>query len=120
MPIKKEAEACDFICIHKDTIEKVKENMPEETKLQDLAEFFKIFGDATRIKILYILFQSEMCVCDIANLLEMTQSAISHQLRTLKQMKLVTNRRDGKTIFYSLADGHIETIMNQGMEHIIE
>jgi Predicted transcriptional regulators len=120
MSIKKEPEACDFICIHEDTIKKVKKNMPEEEKLKDLAEFFKIFGDATRIKILYLLFQSEMCVCDIANLLEMTQSAISHQLRTLKQMKLVTNRRDGKTIFYSLADGHIKGIINQGMEHIEE
>ena len=79
-----------------------------------------MFGDTTRIRILYVLFQSEMCVCDLAALLGMTQSAISHQLRTLKQMKLVKNRRDGKTVFYSLADGHIQTIMNQGMEHISE
>lgn len=121
MPDKrKDIESCEHELIHEEIVCKVKAGMPEEQKLQDLAEFFKIFGDATRIKMLYILFQSEMCVCDIANILDMTQSAISHQLRTLKQMKLVTNRRDGKTVFYSLADGHIETIMNQGMEHIEE
>ena len=90
------------------------------SELQDLADFFKVFGDSTRIRILYILFQSEMCVCDLAQTLEMTQSAISHQLRVLKQMKLVTSRREGKTVFYSLADGHIKTIINQGMEHIRE
>ena len=81
---------------------------------------FKVFGDVTRIKILCVLLQSEMCVCDLAQTLNMTQSAISHQLRMLKQMKLVTNRREGKTVFYSLADGHIKTIVNQGMEHIRE
>ena len=89
-------------------------------ELQDLADFFKVFGDSTRIKILCMLWQSEMCVCDLAQSLSMTQSAISHQLRVLKQMKLVTNRREGKTVFYSLADGHIKTIMNQGLEHIRE
>nr|WP_330410831.1 metalloregulator ArsR/SmtB family transcription factor [Lachnotalea glycerini] len=94
--------------------------MPSDEMLIDLADFFKVFGDTTRIKILYVLFQSEMCVCDIANLLNMTQSAISHQLRTLKQMQLVKFRREGKTVFYSLSDGHIKTIINQGMEHICE
>ena len=84
------------------------------------ADFFKVFGDLTRVKMLYVLFQSEMCVCDLAQVLQMTQSAISHQLRVLKQMKLVTNRREGKTVFYSLAASHIKTIMNQGMEHIRE
>ena len=86
----------------------------------ELAGFFKVFGDVTRIKILCVLLQSEMCVCDLAQTLNMTQSAISHQLRMLKQMKLVTNRREGKTVFYSLADGHIKSIVNQGMEHIRE
>ena len=86
----------------------------------ELSGFFKVFGDATRIKILCILLQSEMCVCDLAQTLNMTQSAISHQLRMLKQMKLVKSRREGKTVFYSLADGHIKTIVNQGMEHIRE
>lgn len=90
---------------------------PEE-ELQDLAEFFKVFGDATRLKILSVLLCSEMCVYDIATLLGMSQSAISHQLRVLKQMDLVKNRRDGKTIFYALADDHIITILNQGLNHI--
>ena len=86
----------------------------------DLAEVFKVFGDSTRIKILYVLFEAELCVCDIAQLLNMTQSAISHQLRILKQNRLVKNRRDGKSVFYSLADGHVKTIISQGMEHIQE
>ncbi len=94
--------------------------MPDEDELYDLAELYKVFADSTRIKILYVLFESEMCVCDIAQLLEMSQSAISHQLRVLKQSKLVKFRRDGKTIFYSLADEHVRTIMDQGIEHIEE
>ena len=89
-------------------------------RLKVPTEFFKIFGDSTRIKILYVLSQAEMCVCDIATLLQMGQSAISHQLRVLKQMRLVKFRRDGRTVFYSLADGHIQTILAQGMEHIQE
>lgn len=94
--------------------------MPDEDQLYDLAEVFKVFGDSTRIKILYVLFEAELCVCDIAQLLNMTQSAISHQLRILKQNRLVKNRRDGKSVFYSLADGHVKTIISQGMEHIQE
>lgn len=117
---KPEIEKCDYIHMHQDIIQQVQTHMPKPEELQDLADFFKVFGDSTRIRILYVLFQSEMCVCDLAHILNMTQSAISHQLRVLKQMKLVTNRRDGKTVFYSLADGHIKTIMNQGMEHISE
>lgn len=113
-------EQCDYIHAHNDIIEKVNKNMPHEEELYDLAEFFKVFGDSTRIKILYVLLQSEMCVCDIAVVLNMTQSAISHQLRVLKQMQLVKNRREGKTVFYSLSDRHIEMIINQGMEHINE
>lgn len=88
--------------------------------MDDLADFFKIFGDTTRIKMLYVLLCSEMCVCDLAQILNMTQSAISHQLRVLKQMDLVKSRRDGKTIFYSLSDGHIKTILSQGLDHIQE
>lgn len=113
-------ECCDFMHVHEDVVEKVKQAMPDEGQLLDLAEFFKIFGDSTRIKILYVLSQSEMCVCDIATLLQMGQSAISHQLRVLKQMRLVAFRREGKTVFYSLADRHIEMILAQGMEHIGE
>ena len=117
---KIEVEHCDYIHVHEDIVKNVQEHMPQEEELRDLADFFKVFGDTTRIRILYTLFQSEMCVCDLAQTLDMTQSAISHQLRLLKQMKLVVNRREGKTVFYSLADSHIKTIMNQGMEHIRE
>lgn len=94
--------------------------MPEEELLKELADFYKVFGDSTRIKILCVLLEAEVCVCDLAEILGMTQSAISHQLRVLKQMKLVKNRRDGKTVYYSLADDHIQTIISQGMEHITE
>lgn len=120
MTKQNEVEQCEFICVHENVVKDVQDQMPSEEKLIDLADFFKVFGDTTRIKILYVLFQSEMCVCDIANLLNMTQSAISHQLRTLKQMQLVKFRREGKTVFYSLSDSHIKTIINQGMEHINE
>lgn len=113
-------EHCEYIHVHEDVVEKVNERMPEEDKLYDLADFFKVFADSTRIKILYVLMCSEMCVCDLAQILNMTQSAISHQLRTLKQMNLVRNRRDGKTVFYALADGHIKTILSQGLDHIEE
>lgn len=113
-------ECCELMYVHKDIVEKVREEMPDEEELYDLAELFKIFGDSTRIKILYLLFESEMCVCDIAQLLNMTQSAISHQLRALKQSKLVKYRREGKTVFYSLADSHVQAIIDQGMEHVKE
>lgn len=113
-------EQCDYMHLHEKVIEQVQEEMPEEELLYDLAELFKVFGDSTRIKILYVLFQSEMCVCDIAQLLNMSQSAISHQLRVLKQAQLVKYRREGKTVFYSLADAHVNTILNQGLEHIEE
>jgi len=115
-----EIDQCDFICVHENVVNQVLKAMPKEQQLMDLADFFKIFGDPTRIRILYVLSQSQMCVCDIANLLQMGQSAISHQLRVLKQMRLVKFKREGKTVFYSLADGHIQTILAQGMEHISE
>ena len=113
-------ECCDFIHAHEDIVEKVRRELPGEDTLYDLTELFRIFGDSTRVRILYVLFEAEMCVCDIAALLGMTQSAISHQLRALKQAKLVKYRREGKTIFYSLADDHVVTILAQGMEHIEE
>lgn len=91
-----------------------------EEKIEDLAELFKVFGDSTRIRILFVLFESEFCVCDLAATLNMTQSAISHQLKILKQSKLVKSRREGKSIFYSLADDHVRTIIAQGSEHIEE
>lgn len=111
---------CDFIHVHEDVVERVHQEMPDEDTLFELSELFKIFGDSTRIKILYVLFESEMCVCDIARLLNMTQSAISHQLQVLKKSKLVKFRRSGKTVFYSLADDHVRTILGQGMEHVAE
>lgn len=120
--IEREVEegSCEFIHVHEEIVGKVEKAMPNEQQLIDLSEFFKVFGDSTRIKILYVLSQSEMCVCDIAKLLQMGQSAISHQLRLLKQMRLVSFRREGKAVFYRLADSHIQTILAQGMEHISE
>lgn len=113
-------EQCDFICVHEDIVKAVTQNMPKEESLYDLAELYKVFGDTTRIRILYVLFEAEVCVCDIAQLLSMSQSAISHQLRVLKQSRLVKNRREGKTVFYSLADDHVRAILDQGMEHVEE
>lgn len=113
-------EEKEYIHIHEEVVKQVQDRLPKEEKLYDLADFFKIFGDTTRIKILYVLLQQEMCVLDIALLLNMTQSAISHQLRVLKAMQLVKFRREGKTILYSLSDSHIENILSQGMEHISE
>ncbi|MEF9946554.1 MAG: metalloregulator ArsR/SmtB family transcription factor [Lachnospiraceae bacterium] len=115
-----EIPCCEFMHVHEELVQKVNQNMPEEETLYNLAELYKIFGDPTRIKILYVLFESEMCVCDIAQLLNMSMSAISHQLRVLKQGRLVKFRRDGKTVFYSLSDDHVRTIIDQGLEHIGE
>ena len=115
-----EIERCGFLCVHEHTVEKVLSLMPEDEKLYDLAELFKVFADSTRIKILYALFEAELCVCDIAQLLGLTQSAVSHQLRVLKAGRLVKPRKDGKTVFYSLADDHVRTLIAQGMEHINE
>jgi DNA-binding transcriptional ArsR family regulator len=113
-------ECCDCNEVHEELLKIVNETMPEETELYDLAELFKVFGDSTRIRILFVLFEAEVCVCDLAKVLNMTQSAISHQLRILKQNKLVNSRREGKSVFYSLADGHVRTIIAQGREHIEE
>ena len=117
---KTEIECCSEECVHEDLLKIVNDTMQEETELYDLAELFKVFGDYTRIRILFVLFEAEVCVCDLAEALHMTQSAISHQLRILKQNKLVNSRREGKSIFYSLADGHVRTIIAQGREHIEE
>jgi DNA-binding transcriptional ArsR family regulator len=113
-------ERCDCDIIHQEVVDEVQSRMPKEETLYDLAEFFKVFGDSTRIRILWALAESEMCVCDIANLLNMTQSAISHQLRVLKQAALVKYRRDGKIVYYSLDDDHVKQIIDQGMAHINE
>ena len=118
--IKAPIERCDCDVIHEDVMELVKEKMPDEEQLLELSELFKVFGDSTRVKILWALDTHEMCTCDIAFALNMTQSAISHQLRVLKQAKLVKNRREGKIVYYSLADDHVRTIFDQGMEHVRE
>ena len=117
---KTEVECCDVTCVHNQIIEAVKEKMPAEELLNELADFYKVFGDATRIKILCVLLRSEMCVCDLAEMLGMTQSAISHQLRVLKQNRLVKYRKEGKTVLYTLADEHVFTILSQGIEHVEE
>ncbi len=118
--ISNDIERCGYLCVHEHTVNKVLEKMPQEELLYDLAELFKVFGDSTRIRILYALFEAELCVCDIARLLAMTQSAVSHQLRVLKGSKLVKPRKEGKTVFYSLADDHVRRIIAQGMEHVEE
>ncbi|MBE7024083.1 MAG: helix-turn-helix transcriptional regulator [Ruminococcaceae bacterium] len=115
-----EIPCCEEKNINDEVVEYVRADMPGIEKLYDLAELYKVFGDCTRIRILYALFESEMCVCDIAELLNMTTSAISHQLRTLNRARLVKYRREGKSVFYSLADDHVRTIIYQGMEHIEE
>jgi len=111
-------ETCNCNIIHEDIVGKVKNTIPDEGILYDLADLFKVFGDSTRIKIICALFQSEMCVCDIAALLGMNQSAISHQLRVLKQARLVKFRKDGKVVYYSLDDEHVKKIFDQGLAHI--
>ena len=115
-----QVDCCDYVHTHNDVVDRVRREMPDEDTLYDLTELFRILGDSTRIRILYVLFEAEMCVCDIATILGMTQSAISHQLRALKNARLVKGRREGKTVFYSLADDHVKTIIHQGLDHITE
>lgn len=120
MASKDDIESCSCTVIHEDVVNKVRSCIPKEEILYDLADLFKIFGDTTRIKILCALFQAEMCVCDIATLLGMTQSSISHQLRVLKQARLVKYRKAGKVVYYSLDDEHVKSIFDQGLIHINE
>ena len=115
-----QAEKCEFMHLHEDAIQRAREALRDEEKQYELAELFSMFADTTRIRILYALFEAEMCVCDLANLLGMTQSAISHQLALLKRARLVRPRRDGRTVFYSLADSHVRMMLDQGMEHVNE
>lgn len=116
----KEIDCCSEKKIHEEIVIKTKNEMPDEEVLADLSDLFRVFGDTTRVKIIFALFSNEMCVCDIAELLGMTQSAISHQLRVLKNARLVKFRKDGKTVFYSLDDEHISGILKYGLEHIKE
>ncbi len=113
-------EGCLCNVIHKDVVEEVRERLPKEEMLYELAEFFKVFGDTTRIRILCALFESEMCVCDLSALLNISQSAISHQLRGLKAARIVKFRREGKVVYYSLDDEHIKHIFDEGFRHITE
>ncbi len=115
-----EVEVCDAFEPHSELIKEVQQKMPTEDELYNLAELFKVFGDPTRMKILYALFGTDICVCDLAEALNMTQSAISHQLKILKQSRLVKSRREGRSVIYYLADDHVSTIINQGIEHIEE
>lgn len=113
-------ENCSCTVIHEDIIKKVSSLMPDDKKLYELSELFKVLGDTTRVKIIYALFESEMCVCDISALFNMNQSAISHQLRTLKQARLVKFRRDGKVVYYSLDDEHVKLLFDYGLIHVKE
>ena len=119
-PYTPDIDKCDCPMIHEEVVRAVQNRMPDEENLLDLADLFKVFGDSTRVKILCALFESEMCVCDIAALLEMTKSAISHQLRILKESNLIKNRRDGKVVYYSLNDDHVKNIFDQGLAHVSE
>ncbi len=113
-------EQCEEKCVHEELLKIVEDKLPDDEKLFDLAELFKMFGDSTRMKILFVLFEAEVCTCDLAKVLGMTSSAISHQLNALKRAKLVKSRREGKAVFYSLADDHVRTIISQGISHIEE
>ena len=115
-----EVSLCEEVCVHGDATARALAKLPGDDLLIDLAELYKIFGDSTRIKILYLLYAEEMCVCDISVLLGMTKSSVSHQLRVLKQSNLVKNRKVGRVVYYALADEHVETIFSAGMEHILE
>ena len=116
----KPIDTCDVKEVHSELLHHVMLNMPPVDRLMDLAELFKVFGDTTRIRILYVLFEAEVCVCDLAEALGMTQSAISHQLKILRQSGLIRSRRQGKSVFYALADDHVRMIIAQGWNHITE
>ena len=116
----RELDFCETSEVHEELLKTVRDTLPPEEELYDLAELFKVFGDSTRIRIPFVLFEAEVCVCDLAAALNMTVSAVSHQVKILKQNKLIKNRREGRSVFYSLADDHVRTIVSQGMEHIEE
>lgn len=113
-------DLCDENCVHKDLVEIVSSQMPGDEELYDLAEFYKIFADSTRIRILFTLFRSPLCVCDLAEALGMKQPAVSYQLKILKQARLVKSRREGRTVYYSLSDDHVSGIIEMGREHLAE
>lgn len=113
-------EECECNLVHENVVERVRATMPDEDTLCDIAELFKVFGDSTRTRIISALFEAELCVCDIAELLSMTKSAVSHQLRILRQTKIVKNRKSGKEVYYSLDDEHISEIFKTALEHLKE
>lgn len=117
---KEDIESCNYNFIHEEVVKMVRETIPQDEVLYDLAELFKVFGDSTRIKILCSLIQSDMCVCDLSSMLNVSQSAVSHQLRVLKQARLVKFRKDGKVVYYSIDDEHVKQIFDQGLIHINE
>ncbi len=117
---EKEIACCEENVVHLDLLNEVRRKLPPEESLYDLAELFKVFGDSTRVRILFVLLEEEVCVCDLSDMLSMTPSAISHQLKILSRAKLIRSRREGKSVFYSLADDHVRTMLDQGMEHITE
>lgn len=118
--INLEVPCCEEPAVHSDLVASVKADMPDIGTMYDLADLYRVFADSTRIRILYVLFEKEVCVCDIAGILNMTVSAVSHQLRVLKNARLVRFRKEGKVCFYSLADDHVKTIIGQGIEHLTE
>ena len=118
--MNKKSVCCDCGVLHGDAVEKVRKIMPQDEAISDISDLFRVLGDSTRIKILWALDKSELCVCDIASLICMTKSAVSHQLRVLKDNNLVKNRREGKVIYYSLADSHVQDIFEKAVEHINE
>ena len=116
----KNVPVCQIDCIHEELVEEIKKEIPKDEILYDLSDFFKTLGDSTRMKIWFVLFKTERCVCEIAKLIGMTQSAVSHQLRVLKQARLIKFRKEGKIVYYSLDDEHVKQIFDQGLEHILE
>lgn len=117
---EKEIDCCEENVVHENLLTEVRRKLPPEEALYDLAELFKVFGDSTRVRILFVLLEEEVCVCDLSDMLSMTPSAISHQLKILSRAKLIRSRREGKSVFYSLSDDHVRTMLDQGMEHITE
>lgn len=117
---KPQLDFCDCNAIHQDAVDVVKANMPDEEDIFEVADLFKAFGDSTRARIICALSITELCVCDLSALLNMSQSAVSHQLRTLKQARIVRNRRNGKSVYYSLDDEHIKALFRMAIEHITE
>ncbi len=120
MPDKMQNEVCLEECVHEEIVREVSSQMPPSDLMQDLANLFKVLGDFTRVRILQALHASELCVCDLVDILQMSQSAVSHQLRVLRTSKIVKYRKEGKNVFYSLDDQHVYSLLSIGLDHIQE